>query len=33
MPKSLEELLEIRGVGEKKIDRYGKEIINIIKKY
>jgi len=30
-PKSLDELLEIRGVGIKKIEAYGKELLNIIK--
>ena len=29
-PKSLDELLEIRGVGTKKIEAYGKELLNII---
>jgi ATP-dependent DNA helicase RecQ len=29
-PKNLEELLEIRGVGTKKIEAYGKELLNII---
>lgn len=30
LPKNLEELKEIRGVGEKKLEKYGEEIINII---
>jgi len=30
-PKTLDELLEIRGVGAKKIEAYGKELLNIIK--
>ncbi|MDR3597185.1 DNA helicase RecQ [Clostridium sp.] len=29
-PKTLEELLEIRGVGTKKIEAYGKDLLNII---
>ena len=29
-PKTLDELLEIRGVGTKKIEAYGKELLNII---
>jgi len=29
-PKNLDELLEIRGVGAKKIEAYGKELLNII---
>lgn len=29
-PKNLDELLEIRGVGSKKIEAYGKELLNII---
>ena len=29
-PKTLDELLEIRGVGNKKIEAYGKELLNII---
>ena len=31
LPKNLEELKEIRGVGEKKLQKYGEEIIDIIK--
>ncbi|MGL5380647.1 DNA helicase RecQ [Clostridium sp.] len=31
-PKSIEELLSIRGVGEKKVDKYGVEILSIINK-
>lgn len=31
-PKNIEELLSIRGVGEKKVDRYGIEILSIINK-
>ena len=31
-PKSLEELMEIRGVGEKKIKSYGNEIIQLVNK-
>lgn len=30
-PKTLDELLEIRGVGIKKIEAYGKELLNLIK--
>ena len=30
LPKNLEELKEIRGVGEKKLEKYGEEIIDII---
>ena len=30
-PNSIEELLQIRGIGEKKINKYGNEIISIIK--
>lgn len=30
-PNSIEELLQIRGIGEKKINKYGDEIISIIK--
>ena len=30
MPKSKEELFDIRGVGEKKVLKYGDDIINII---
>ncbi len=33
MPKDLDEMLQIRGVGEKKVELYGKEILNIINKY
>lgn len=29
-PKNLEELMEIRGVGEKKIKAYGNEILKLI---
>ena len=29
-PKTLDELLEIRGVGTKKIENYGEEILNLI---
>ena len=32
LPKNLEELKEIRGVGEKKLQKYGEEIIDIINK-
>ena len=32
-PKSTEELMEIRGVGEKKIKAYGDEILNIINEF
>lgn len=32
-PKTLDELLEIRGVGTKKIEAYGKELLNIIQIY
>lgn len=32
-PKTLDELLEIRGVGTKKIESYGNEILKIIKKF
>lgn len=30
LPKSMEDLFEIRGVGEKKIERYGEEVLKII---
>ncbi|PRR84613.1 DNA helicase RecQ [Clostridium vincentii] len=30
LPKSMEDLFEIRGVGEKKIERYGDEVLKII---
>lgn len=30
-PKNLEELLEVRGIGEKKINKYGEEILNNLK--
>jgi len=30
LPKSREELFEIRGVGEKKVERYGEEVLKII---
>ena len=33
LPKSNEELLEIRGVGTKKVDSYGKDILNILSEY
>lgn len=33
LPKSLEELFTIRGIGEKKIQKYGNEIISILMKY
>ena len=33
LPKSKEELLDIRGFGEKKLENYGEEIINIINLY
>lgn len=32
LPKSKEELMDIRGVGEKKVERYGEEILKIISK-
>lgn len=32
LPKNLEELKEIRGVGEKKLEKYGEEIIDVINK-
>ena len=32
-PKTLDELLEIRGVGTKKIESYGNEILKIIEKF
>lgn len=32
-PKNLDELLEIRGVGTKKIENYGSEILNIIENF
>lgn len=32
-PDSIEELLQIRGIGEKKINKYGHEIISIIKQH
>lgn len=31
LPKTKEDLMNIRGVGEKKIDKYGEEILNFIK--
>ena len=30
LPKSAEELLEVRGVGEKKVEKYGDEILKLI---
>lgn len=33
MPQNKEELLELRGVGNKKIEKYGKEIIKLISTY
>ena len=33
IPKDKEELLEIRGVGSKKVEAYGDEILKIIEKY
>ena len=33
LPKSKEELLEIRGIGEKKLDKYGIEIIELLDEY
>lgn len=32
-PKNIDELMVIRGVGEKKINKYGKDIINLIDEY
>lgn len=33
MPKNIDELISIRGVGEKKIKKYGNDIINLITEY
>lgn len=33
LPKSKDELLELRGVGEKKVDKYSTEILSIIEEY
>ena len=33
MPETLDEMLEARGVGTKKVESYGEEIINILNKY
>ena len=33
LPKSIDELMKISGFAEKKCEKYGEEIINIIKKY
>ena len=30
LPKSIEELLEVRGVGEKKVEKYGDEILKLL---
>ena len=32
-PKDIHELMNIRGIGEKKINKYGTDIINLIKEY
>lgn len=33
MPETFDEMLEVRGVGTKKVESYGEEIINILNKY
>ena len=33
LPKNREELLNIKGIGEKKLDKYGDEIITLINEY
>ena len=33
LPKSKEELLELRGVGEKKVDKYSTEILSLLEQY
>lgn len=33
MPETLDEMLEVRGVGTKKVESYGQQIINILNKY